>query len=416
MHQDHTVDIHTTCNLGYHFVTPLPQLHVHMPRGAQSFVDSPLSNPLVPSSSFGSIASTATKPFGGYRTDTSAGGDGADMRLPWAVEDSLDALSYSVAWYLSRVASTRGTRDDMEIASNAVPRLVSSRASYFDDLLVFCRCVLHQLADLVRLRGLMPRVQRGLSEGGESLTDAASSVFLTPDESDVISRATLRTVVEACVDVATMLCGGFTPPSVPSSQSFSPPPAAQRAGSVVAEAVSPLRGSSSRPQAANEVASSLVERCLNPFTVTNLFACGLLDALVGITLTDAASTPTPEDDDTGADSVMPTEAQANEAFLVMSVILGTDPEDLLERFLEYLRIVPYPLRRKWTHPLPSLVRRLVIDERRVVVEAASETSYAVAVHRKMLLQQSITGKQMETAGPGSPRSNMELSEMWRYVM
>lgn len=344
-------------------------------------------------------------------------------------DESLDALAYSVAWYVAQASVQHYAPADQALPRAVIPSLVSSRAAQFDDVLRFCRSMMHGLHGLLVSESIVPRLQHaGIVQPSEEMT----------------SYVALKLLVEASVDVVAMFVTPSTQQVVlpsqstaaPPSKSCAPPPLVPSAlsspvnmggegttpSSKVPAAASPMSSPSFRTQKemrsaevnvppspprsqGKSLSSSMdvahLSHLLTPHTCVQLLACAYLDALVALTLTDVFGTQEPSSDDS-----------ASRAFFVMSVLVGLDPEELLERFLLYLRVAPYPIRRLWALDVTSLAPAPANTLERLA--KLVETTYATT-SRKLMMNRAVAGALLEAAGPSSPTSNAEVAQLWRYV-
>lgn len=359
--------------------------------------------------------------------------------LEFPLSESIEALAYSVAWHMLSSSTLHYSEAGQEAARHAIPRLVASRGAMFEDVLRFCQCLLGGLYDMTAA-SLRNRRSAMFGESTRKRDGNASSSDWR------VERAALKILVESSLDVVTML-STQRESSCASSASSSPcsSPAHPPTPSKALSASSPRK-----PTSAEQGTSSMANLC-TPHTLLNLLMCAYLDSTVALILTDvlgerhntkplkrsgtgeapcapsavladgspASSDNTPSGRASAAagGEKAEDEEDATNAFFAFSMIAGTDPDELLEKFLEYMRAAPYPLRLVWEHSALQSSCNAAPDGESVAPwnPEIARTTWASS-SRRLMLQRSVTGKLLETAGPSAPDANALVSRLWRYVV
>lgn len=378
------------------------------------------------------------------------------------MDESIDALAYSVAWHTLSSSITHFSEDvGQEAAREAIPRLVASRGANFEDTLRFCRSLLGGLYDMTTAA---IRTRYDAAAAAAAAIDEAPQ---GPLENWRVERSALKILVESSLDVASMLSSrrdsvaalGGGPSSAASSPMHPPTPSKVALSAVASSSprkppVAPPTNLSASMSSKHPLEESIIaappptttaatsmSRLCTPHTLINLLMCAYLDSMVSMVFTDVLGDANTEEgrgraklfvrqDDDGSD-VDREELDASNAFFSFSMIVGTDPDDVLYKFLEYLRAAPYSLRLVWEKTPFEAKRSEVLQLASSPISPSSaattmspsfpqpspqlvNTTWSSSSRRLMILR-SVAGTMLETAGPSTPEANAVVARLWRYV-
>ncbi|CUF12017.1 Hypothetical protein, putative [Bodo saltans] len=225
--------------------------------------------------------------------------------LDHPVDESIDALAYSVAWHTLASSITHFSEDvGQEAAREQIPRLVASRGASFEETLRFCRSLLGGLYDLT-IDAIKAR-QVAAAAAAEDSSRSAAAI-----EEWRVQRAALKILVEASLDVTGMLSSrrdAVAPSSAASSPVHPPPTPSKVALNAITSPRKPSApnnsSSSNRSQSTTTTTNNLEEsswmaapppsttgstsmaKLCTPHTLINLLMCAYLDSMVSLVLTD----------------------------------------------------------------------------------------------------------------------------------